>query len=109
MRKPKAAPTKEPAKKTEEAAEETSTAVAAVQSAQEIKLAKQFNLDGIRDLTLENPTMKPSKAKVTNGFYPSKYSKHVNAHVRNHHTIRQPRKITHSKLGRSNPNVSVGM
>merc|ERR1711964_729775 len=109
-RKPKSDPVKkEPAKKTEKEAEETSTTVAAVPSSQEIKLIEQFKYEGTRDLTMDNPTLKPSKAKVTNGFYPMKPSKYVNAHVRNHRLIRQPRKITHSKLGRSNPNVSVGL
>merc|ERR1719285_191942 len=45
---------------------------------------------------------KPSNAKgvtQSQGFQPAKLSKHVNQHMRKHHNISQPRKITHSKLG----------
>jgi len=45
---------------------------------------------------------KPSNAKgapKSQGFQPAKLSKQVNQHMRKHHNISQPRKITHSKLG----------
>jgi len=45
---------------------------------------------------------KPSNAKgitKSQGFQPAKPSKQVNQHMRKHHNISQPRKITHSKLG----------
>merc|ERR1719289_854645 len=59
------------------------------------------HFEAMIDMGVKNiPAAKPSQAKGLNGFYPAKPSKHVNQHVRVHHLISQPRKITHSKLGR---------
>merc|ERR1719289_267568 len=93
---------------TEEAPKETeppSTTVAAKPSDEIVKLMDQLQFEGTKNISVKTPTptLKPSKAKGVNnpGFYPSKPSKHVNQHVRTHHNISQPRKITHSKLGRA--------
>jgi len=43
----------------------------------------------------------PKGVIKSQGFQPAKLSKQVNQHMRKHHIISQPRKITHSKLGSS--------
>merc|ERR1719320_171293 len=109
IRKPKAAVAKESPEETKpdetrpKETKATSTKVAAISPNDLVKLTAQFRFEGIKDEAVMAPaaTVKPSKVKGLNnrGFYPPTPSKHVNQHVRSHHFINQPRKITHSKLG----------
>merc|ERR550517_1011347 len=84
-------------------AEAKSTKVAPTASNDIVRLANQFQFEGISQLPMktQTETAKPSRLKGINnrGFYPPTPSKHVNYHMRSHHLISQPRKITHSKLG----------